>query len=219
MQAVFSIDGLPALNARLDKIAIIVANPITREALEEGGKVIQKRAETLVHRLTGMLASDIVVVTRIRGATAAVGSGATSVGEKYVLIGPAWNPDLTRHAGLAGQPYASKIGAIGNRKASNRAVAAADQTTNPGVYGLFLEVGHRAPGKGLSHNPEFKRASSALRKQGKLLNTKTTPSSRDYGQLSTPPYAWLEPAFEQTKGEALQKMAEVIDQRLGALGL
>lgn len=218
MNAVFSIDGLPLLNSRLDKIAMIVANPITREALEEGGKVVKKRAEEIVHRLTGMLAGDIIVVTRVRGATAAVGSGSTSVGEKYVLIGPAWNPDLTRHSGLGGHPYASKIGAF-NRRASNRAVAAADQTTNPGVYGYFLEVGHRAPGEGLSHNPAFKRASNALRKQGKRLNTYTTPSSRDYGHLSTPPNPWLEPAFDQSKDDAVAKMAEVIDQRLAALGL
>jgi hypothetical protein len=52
MNAVFSIDGLPELNARLDKIAVIVAKPITREVLAVGGKVIKDKAEELVHRLT-----------------------------------------------------------------------------------------------------------------------------------------------------------------------
>jgi hypothetical protein len=37
--------------------------------------------------------------------------------------------------------------------------------------------------------------------------------------LSTPPYPWLEPAFDQTKDQAVEKMAEVIEQDLGALGL
>jgi hypothetical protein len=213
MNAVFSIDGLPQLNARLDKIAVVVANPITREALETGGKVIQVRAEQLVRRLTGMLASDIVVVTRVRGATAAVGSGRTTVGEKYVLIGPGWNPDLTRHSGLGGRPYASKTGAIGNRAAANREVKNADQTTNPGVYGYFLEVGHRAPGQGLAHNLQYRRDAAAARKKGQRVNT------HDYGHLTTPPYPWLEPAFEQTKDAAVIAMGEVIDARLGALGL
>jgi HK97 gp10 family phage protein len=213
MNAVFAIDGLPELNARLDKIAVVVANPITREALQAGGNVIKKTAEALVHRLTGMLAGDIVVVTRMKSATAAVGSGSTSVGEKYVLIGPGWNPDLTRHSGLGGHPYASKLGVIGNRGASNRAVANADQTTNPGVYGYFLEVGHRAPGKGLANNPQYRSDARAARKQGTRVNT------HDYGHLSTPPYPWLEPAFNQSKDAAVLVMADVINSRLGALGL
>jgi ureidoglycolate hydrolase len=47
MNAVFTIDGLPELNARLDKIAVVVANPTTREALVAGGKVIKDKAEEL----------------------------------------------------------------------------------------------------------------------------------------------------------------------------
>jgi HK97 gp10 family phage protein len=200
MNAIFSIDGLPELNARLDKIAVIVANPITREALAAGGKVIKDRAEQLVHRLTGMLASDVVVVTRMRADSTTSGPG-----QKYVLIGPGWDPDLYRRVAR-------------NRGASGREVAP-DQTTNPGVYGYFLEVGHRAPGQGLAHDLKYKRDASALRKQGRKLNTYTTPSSRDYGHLSTPPYPWLKPAFDDGKDDAVEAMAEVIETRLGALGL
>jgi hypothetical protein len=47
MNAVFSIDGLPELNALLDEIAVIVANPITREVLAVGGKVVKDKAEEL----------------------------------------------------------------------------------------------------------------------------------------------------------------------------
>jgi hypothetical protein len=32
MNALFTVEGLPELDARLDKIAVMVANPITREA-------------------------------------------------------------------------------------------------------------------------------------------------------------------------------------------
>ena len=146
MNAVFSITGLPALNARLDRIAQNVAGPITREALQAGGKIIQIRAEELVHRLTGVLAKDIVVVTRVRADSTAGGPG-----QKYVLIGPGWNPDQYRRVAR-------------NRGASGRE-AAADQTTNPGVYGYFLEVGHRAPGQGLAHDKRFKRDQAAAREQ------------------------------------------------------
>jgi HK97 gp10 family phage protein len=213
MNAVFSIDGLPELNARLDKIAVIVANPITRDALQAGGKVIKDRAEQIVHRLTGMLAGDIVVVTRMRSDSTVSGPA-----QKYVLIGPGWNPDLTRHSGLGGA-VATKLGAIAaNRGAPNRA-APADQTTNPGVYGYFLEVGHRAPNKGLNSNAEYRRDAYAARKQGRRLNTYTRPSSRAYGNLSTPPYPWLEPAFNQSKDEAVAAMAQTIEDELGALGL
>jgi HK97 gp10 family phage protein len=215
MQFVFSIDGLPELNARLDKIAVVVANPVTRDALQAGGKVIKDKAEQLVHRLTGMLAGDIVVVTRMRTA-----SQATGTDQKYVLIGPGWNPDLTRHSGfgVSRGPYATKLGAI-SRQASNREVKPADATTNPGVYGYFLEVGHRAPGEGLNSNQKYRRDAAAARKQGKRLNSYTTPTSRDYGNLSTPPYPWLEPAFDQSKDQAVAKMAEVIESELGALGI
>jgi HK97 gp10 family phage protein len=189
MNAVFSIDGLPELNARLDKIAVIVANPITREALAAGGKVIKDKAESLVHRLTGTLAGDIVVVTRMRAASNAKGND-----EKYVLIGPGWNPDLYRRTAR-------------NRGASGREVAP-DQTTNPGVYGYFLEVGHRSPGQGLAHNPQYRRDQAAARKQGKRVNT------HDYGNLTTPPYPWLEPAFNDSKDDAVAAMADVIEMGL-----
>jgi hypothetical protein len=87
------------------------------------------------------------------------------------------------------------------------------------VYGYFVEVGHRSPGKGLNNNPEYRRASAAGRKQGKRLNTYTNPSSRGYGNLTTPPYPWLEPAFDQSKDAAFAKMGEVIEHDLGELGL
>jgi hypothetical protein len=36
----FDIEGLPELNARLDKIATLVSGLIVRDALEAGGKII-----------------------------------------------------------------------------------------------------------------------------------------------------------------------------------
>jgi Bacteriophage HK97-gp10, putative tail-component len=189
MNIIFSIDGVPELNAHLDTVATAVANPIARDALQAGGAVVQAAARETVHRLTGALAEDIVVVTRVRS------DGA----EKYVLIGPGWSPDAYRRT-------------AGNRKAGNR-LASPDQTTNPGLYGYFLEEGHRAPGEGLSHNLQFKADSASAKRRGQKVNT------HDYGHLSTPAYPWLEPAFNSTEEEAMQVIADTINDRMGALGL
>lgn len=189
MKTTFEIDGLPELNARLDKIATLVAGPIAREALEAGGKLIKAAAVENVHRLTGVLATDIITVTRMRDEGL----------QKYVLIGPAWDPTSYRRVARG-------------RGARNRD-ARADQTTNPGIYGLFLEEGHRAPGQGLAHNPQYKRDAAAARKQGKKVNT------HDYGHLSTPAYPWLGPAVDSEGDSALQAAADVIEKRLGELNL
>lgn len=184
----FDIEGLPELNARLDKIAAMVSGPIAREALEAGGKIIKDRAVANVRKLTGALAEDIITVTRMREEGL----------EKYVLIGPGWEPNAYRR--------------VSNRTVKNRAVASADQTTNPGVYGYFLEVGHRAPGQGLAHNLEFKRAQYAARKQGKRVDTSK------YGNLSTPAYPWLGPAVDSERDAALQAASDVIETRLSEQG-
>jgi hypothetical protein len=204
MHAVFSMEGDAALNARLDQIAVIVANPITREALTAGGNVIKAEAEALVRRLTGTLAGDVIVVTRIlSGAQSA--DNPSSLGEKYVLIGPGWNPEVYRRVAKS-------------RAASNRE-ATPDYTTNPGIYGYFLEVGHRAPGKGLAHDNQYLRDARLAKKQGHRLNTYTDPSSRSYGTLTVPPYPWLKPAFDNKHEEAFEVMADVIRTRLEALGI
>lgn len=186
---IFSIEGIPELNARLDNIATAVANPIAKAALQAGGEVVQAAAEDTVRRLTGALAADIVVVTRMRQ------DGA----EKYVLIGPGWTEAYQRGIGPA------------NRGASSR--QAANRGSNPGLYGLFLETGHRAPGKGLAHDTAFRRDSAAAKKRHQKVNT------HDYGHLSTPAYPWLEPAFNESKDEAMQKMADTIHDGLAALGI
>ena len=143
-----------------------------------------------MHKLTGTLAGDIIVKIVLFQQNL----------QSYALIGPGWDPQQYRRV-------------TQGRGARNREVFA-DQTTNPGIYGYFLEVGHRAPGKGLARNPEYKRAQGALRKQGRLLNTYTQPSSRDYGHLSTPAYPWLEPAAVEQGAAAVAAMSEEIQVRL-----
>lgn len=189
MQPTFDIEGLPELNARLDKIANMVAGPIAREALQAGGALIKNQAVENVHKLTGALAADIIIVSRMREEGL----------EKYVLIGPGWEPNAYRRVAR-------------NRHAGNRAAASADQTTNPGIYGYFLEVGHRAPDQGLAHNSEFKRDQRAARKRGAKVDTS------QYGQLATPAYPWLGPAVQSEGDAAIRAAAEVIEARLAEQG-
>lgn len=193
LKSTFEIDGLPEMAARLDKIAVMIAGPISKEAVRAGGELIQDAATANVHKLTGLLASEIIVKVVQQSS------------QTYALIGPAWDPDQYRRV-------------TKNRGARNREVHA-DQTTNPGVYGYFLEVGHRAPSRGLAHNPEYRRAQSALRKRGRALNTYTQPSSHEYGELSTPAYPYLGPAVESEKDAALAAAAEVIESRLAEQGI
>jgi hypothetical protein len=189
MEPTFDIEGLPELNARLDKLATLVSKPIAREAVQAGGKLIKDKAAQNVHRLTGALADDLVMVSRSRS------DGL----EQYVLIGPAWEGGAYRRIAR-------------NRGASSREVSA-DQTTNPGIYGYFLEEGHRAPGQGLAGNPQYQRGRAAAKKQGKKVNT------HDYGHLSTPAYPWLGPAVDAEHDAAIAAAAEVIENRLAELKL
>jgi HK97 gp10 family phage protein len=189
MEPTFDIEGLPELNARLDKLASIVSGPIAREAVQAGGKIIKDRAVENVHKKTGVLAEDIVVVSRMRG------DGL----EQDVLIGPAWSPDSFRRV--------AQGRGVPNREATP------DQSSNPAIYGYFLEFGHRAPGQGLSKNLQFKRDQAAAKKRGSKVNT------HDYGQLSTPAYPWLGPAVESERDSAISAAAEVIEERLEELNL
>lgn len=186
---VFEMVGLPELAANLDKITSLVAGPLTREALRAGAAVIQLEAEIQVHKLTGALAADIVVVTRIQEKNA----------ERYVLIGPGWDPNNFRRV-------------VRNRAAVSREVRP-DQTTNPGIYGYFLEVGHRSAGQGLRNLPDYRRDARLAKKQGKKVDTSK------YGTITVPAYPWLGPAFEAKKDEAFSIIGETIRKRLEALNV
>lgn len=174
-------EGLSALAARLDKIAVIVADPVTRRALSAGGEVIRAQAEANVRKLTDALAGDLITVTRVR----------STEGEKYVLIGPAYDLD---HLKLRSRGhYAGKL----------------DTSSSPGVYGLFLETGHGPAGSASSRRAEVKRAGR--------LNLR----AREFGTGSgdTPPYPWLRPAFDSKHDEAMQVVADNIREGLEGLNL
>lgn len=190
MQIFGTLEGIPQVAARLDKMQQAIAGPIARAGLTRGGRILQDQAIANVHKRTGTLASDIIVKVVLFKENL----------YSYALIGPGWDPQQYRRATMG-------------RGARSREVFA-DQTTNPGIYGYFLEVGHRAPGKGLAHDLDYKRAARNLRKRGRLLNTYTQPSSRDYGHLSTPPYPWLEPAAVQSGTAAVAAMSEEIQVEL-----
>jgi HK97 gp10 family phage protein len=77
---------------------------------------------------------------------------------------------------------------------------AVDSSTSPGVYGKFVEVGHAPPGMAT----EKRKA----RRSGVEI---------EFGGRETPPHPWLQPAFESSKDEALQTMAEVMQGGLVAV--
>lgn len=186
-------EGIPDVGLKLDRMQQAVAGPIARAALAKGGEVFRAQAEANVHKLTGTLAADIIVKVAVFQDSL----------QSYALIGPGWDPSNFRRVAPG-------------RTAGSRELFP-DQTTNPGIYGYILEVGHRAPGLGLAHDQAYQRAARISRKTGKLLNTYTKPSSREYGHLSTPPYPWLEPAAAEKGDEATAIVAEEI--RIGLIGL
>ncbi len=196
MNVTFEMEGLPELAKRLDGIARGITGPLTRDALQAGGDYVATYAMLEVHRKTGALASDIVAVVHMTAGSYS-SDRVSRAAEQYVLIGAAWAPDFYRRVAR-------------NRGASGRE-AEADQTTNPGLYGYFLEVGHRAPGQGLAHNADYQRDSKRARKQGLKVD------SNLYGAKTVPPYPWLEPAFETSKDGAFSIMADMIGR--GLIGL
>ena len=143
METTFKLEGLPELAARLDSIATVVSGPIARHGLEAGGEVIAEQARANVHKLTGMLADDVVVVVRVH----------QEAGESYALIGPGWDPEAFRSTQQRRGRWANEA-------------PAPDETTNPGLYGKFLETGHREPGQGLAHNLDYQRARRQAKKNG-----------------------------------------------------
>ena len=190
MEIKFDIEGLPQLAQRLDTIATVVAGPIAKQGLELGGEIIAAQARANIHSVTGRLEDDVVIVVRVyQEAT-----------ESYALIGPGWNPEgFTRTRQRRGR-WANEA-------------PAPDQTTNPGLYGKFVETGHRDAGEGLAHNLDYQRARREAKKRGEKANT------AEFGTLTTPPHPWLGPAFEARKEEALEVIAESIRAQLESLNL
>jgi HK97 gp10 family phage protein len=77
---------------------------------------------------------------------------------------------------------------------------AVDSSTSPGVYGKFVEVGHAPP-----------------HMAGEKRRAKRRGVEIEFGGRDTPPHPWLQPAFEGSKDEALQAMAEVMQGGLVAV--
>jgi hypothetical protein len=187
MLLIADIEGIPQLGLELDRMQQAIAGPIAREALQAGGNILADAARANIHSITGALAADVVVQIALFRENY----------QSYALIGPGWDAGNFR------------------RVAKNRrGIPQADQTTNPGVYGYFVEVGHRAPGLGLAHNAQFQLDYRQARKQGRRLDTFSNPSSRAYGHLDTPPHPWLMPAAAAEGGAAVDAVRDVFVNRI-----
>jgi HK97 gp10 family phage protein len=76
----------------------------------------------------------------------------------------------------------------------------ADTSTSPGVYEKFVELGHAPPGMAA----EKRKA----RRSGFRI---------EFGDRETPPHPWAGPAFNASKGDAMNAMTEVMQSGLIAV--
>lgn len=113
--------GLPELLRRLQRVPIVLARRVEREALSEGGDIILAAAEAsaAAHRVTGDLAEDIIKELRVAG----------DLSTGWVNVGPAYDRAALK---------TRKRGKYAGRQ---------DSSTSPGVYGKFVEEGHAGPGQ------------------------------------------------------------------------
>jgi len=158
------IHGLTQLAKTLEQdLPEAMAKRAIRESLHAGGEVVAAAIESSAK---GELAEDVAVVVHVTNERNLSG---------YALIGPAYNKAaaVTRKRGL----YAGR----------------ADPTSVPGVFGLFVELGHGPPG---THR-ERQRA----KRRGQAI---------EFGDHETPPHPFMGPAFESSKDEALSAILETL---------
>jgi len=179
------IEGLPKLlNYLRTEVPEKLAKQVLRDGLEAGAEVVASAAEAMCPVGSGALKADIVVklclnLQNVKGSEA--------------LIGPGYDR--------------SALTIKGTRVRKGHTVGVVDTTESPGVYGYFVEEGHKGPGRGVSKDPEYRakrRAHEAIVKE--------------FGNGDTPPHPWMRPAWEMSKAEAFEVMIATIRAGLQELG-
>lgn len=168
------IGGLKQLSENLLSIPAKLSAKIMREALHAFGDVVAQAAEASAPRQSGALADDIIVKVHVSG----------DLSSNYVLIGPGYDKSqlITRRRGK----YAGR----------------ADTSSSPGVYGMFVEIGHGPPGS--------KGIKASARMSGKEL---------EFGSNQTSPQPWLGPAWNQSAEPALETFVGYVRAGLEAVAL
>lgn len=158
----FEIKGMAELAKTLEQdLPEAMAKRAIKDALRAGGEVIANAAEA---NAKGELAESMTVVVRISNRSSLSG---------IAMVGPAYDRSqlVTRKRGLyAGRP---------------------DPTSSPGVFGLFVEKGHGAPG---THRSRQNKSAREM----------------ELGGHGTPPHPFLGPAFDSAKDDALQAIIDTL---------
>jgi HK97 gp10 family phage protein len=156
----FEWSGVEELGRALLAIPAQLSKQVVKEALQAGGAVVKMAAEAQAPVRTGELQADIIVKVRVD----------PELINNYALIGPGYSRESLTVRGVTQ-----------NRR--GKLELDVDTTESPGVYGAFVEKGHK----------------EGHRSGGEI----------EYGG-DAPPHPWLRPAFESSKSEAMTVVTEVL---------
>jgi HK97 gp10 family phage protein len=148
-----------------------------RGALHAAGDVFAGAIESTAPVRTGELKDDIIVAVHVSG----------DLRENYVIVGPGYDRGKLLVRG-------TKIGRRGETE------AIVNTSDSPGVYALFVERGHAAPGHG-----------KAQQRKGKSAH------EIEYGGRSTPAHPFMRPAWEVSKDAGLEAFVAYV--RAGLAGV
>lgn len=162
------IKGLDQLAKTLEQdLPEKMAKGVIRDALEAGSHVIEQAIKSSAPVKSGELSEDIVSKITVRNNRGGL-SAVAIIGPEFSMTGL-----KTRKRGkYAGQP---------------------DRTTSPGIYSLFVELGHAPPGMG--------QEKKAAKRKGFQI---------EFGGKDTPPHPFMGPAFEGAKEEALNAIVDAL---------
>lgn len=114
------IHGLQQLGRALNSIPAVFSTRIMREALHAAGEVIKVAAEATAPVRTGALKADIITKVHV----------GNDLSNNYVLIGPGYERGLLKVRGI-------------KRDRHGKVQPIVRTTDSPGVYGKFVETGHK----------------------------------------------------------------------------
>lgn len=163
--------GLDQLGRALDRIPAVLSTRIMRGALHASGDVMAGAIESTAPARTGALKADIIAKVHV----------GSDLSNNYVVVGPGYD-----RGGLTVK------GVKRNKRGAIEAVV--DTTDSPGVYALFVERGHKAPGHGVKNNRAGRGSAHEI----------------EYGGASTPPHPFMRPAYDSSKEAAVEAFADYV---------
>jgi HK97 gp10 family phage protein len=170
------VKGLAELGRALSSMPAVLATRVMRGALHAAGDVMANAIEALTPVLTGALKADIIVKVHV----------GSDLSNNYVIVGPGYDRGTLLVRGV--------------RQGRHGAEPLVNTTDSPGVYGMFVELGHRAPGRGAINARAENRAAQSHQAGGE-----------------TPPHPFMRPGFESSENEALETFVVYVREGLDAV--